>query len=161
MPNCIVDISNYSSVTVIDASTGDKITTLPARNVFELGFSPLGTFIITWQRPCNAENGSQVKNLVVWRVIEESKLEEDGEERKIVGRFVQKSQTGWNLQYTYDQTYCARIVTNEVQFYQSENLGRVWNKLRVEGVAGFAIAPGGNLSIAVFIPQRKVYKLSS
>lgn len=98
---------------------------------------------------------------MVWRVIEESKPEEDGEERKIVGRFVQKSQTGWNLQYTYDQTYCARIVTNEVQLYQSENLGRLWNKLRVEGVAGFAIAPGGNLSIAVFMPQRKVHKLSS
>ncbi len=78
------------------------------------------------------------------------------EERNIVGRFVQKSQTGWNLQYTDDERYCARMVTNEIQYYQSENLGIVWKKLRVEGVADFAIAPGANHAIAVFIPERNV-----
>ena len=73
-----------------------------------------------------------------------------------MGSFVQKSQTGWNLQYTSDERYCARVVTNEVQFYQSENLSQVWNKLRVEGVTDFAVAPGKNHSVAVFIPERKV-----
>ena len=80
----------------------------------------------------------------------------DTPEQVAVGEFVQKSQTGWNLQYTYDEKYCARIVTNEVQFYESCDLGTVWNKLRVEGVADFAVSPGKNHSIAVFIPERKV-----
>lgn len=154
------NISDHPSVTVIDASTGDRIALMLARNVFELGFSPLGTFIITWQRPSRDENGDQAKNLMVWRAIEEVPFEADGDEHNIVGRFVQKSQTGWNLQYTYDEKYCAREVANEVQFYQSEDLGRVWSKLRVEGVADFAISPGDHHSIAVFIPERKVYKLS-
>ena len=73
-----------------------------------------------------------------------------------VGKFVQKSQTGWNLQYTFDERYCARVVTNEVQFYESGNLATVWNKLRVEGVCDFAVSPGDNHSIAVFVPERKV-----
>lgn len=73
-----------------------------------------------------------------------------------MGRFVQKSQTGWNLQYTFDERYCARLVTNEIQFYQVEDLGTVWNKLRVEGVVEFAVSPGENHSIAVFIPEHKV-----
>ena len=142
-------------VTVIDASTGHVITTLPAQNVFELGFSPLGTYIITWQRPSKDEQGDAVKNLKVWRVVEGgSDAGED--EHNVVGRFVQKSQTGWNLQYTYDEQYCARVVTNEVQFYRSEDLGTVWNKLRVEGVIDFAVSPGENHSIAVFVPERKV-----
>lgn len=73
-----------------------------------------------------------------------------------MGRFVQKSQTGWNLQYTFDERYCARVVTNEIQFYESQDLGTVWNKLRVEGVSDFAVSPGKNHSIAVFVPERKV-----
>ena len=142
-------------MTVVSASIGHVVTSLPAANVYELGFSPLGTFIITWQRPSKEENGDASKNLKVWRVLEgESDTTED--EHNVVGRFVQKSQTGWNLQYTYDEQYCARVVTNEVQFYQSEDLGTVWNKLRVEGVTDFAVSPGKNHSVAVFVPERKV-----
>lgn len=131
------------------------ITTLPAENVFELGFSPLGTFVITWQRPTKDENGDAVKNLKVWRVVEEGEKAEDGQ-RSVIGQFVQKAQTGWNLQYTYDERYCVRSVTNEVQFYESGNLSTVWNKLRAEGVADFALSPGKSNTIAVFIPERKV-----
>lgn len=154
----------FHRVTVVDAAVGHVITSLPAQNVYELGFSPLGTFIITWQRPGKDDNGDAIKNLKVWRVIEGGP-DAGEDEHNVVGRFVQKSQTGWNLQYTYDEQYCARVVTNEVQFYQSADLGTVWNKLRVEGVTDFAISPGKNHSIAVFIPERKVrihlYNLST
>lgn len=143
-------------MTVVDASVGHAITTLSEPNVFELGFSPLGTFIITWQRPSKDENGDAVKNLKVWRVVEDEGSPDSLEGRDVVGKFVQKSQTGWNLQYTRDERYCARVVTNEVQFYQSGDLATVWNKLRVEGVSDFAISPGEKHSIAVFIPERKV-----
>jgi translation initiation factor 2A len=80
---------------------------------------------------------------------------ESGENRKVVGEFVQKSQTGWNLQYTSDEKLCARTVTNEVQFYESGNLSTVWNKLRIEGVTDFAVSPGKNHSVAVFVPEKK------
>ncbi|KAL8674771.1 MAG: hypothetical protein Q9168_000855 [Polycauliona sp. 1 TL-2023] len=142
-------------VTVSDASIGHVITTLPAENVYELGFSPLGSFIITWQRPSKDDNGDAVKNLKVWTVLEGQTPGTEADEHTVVGRFVQKSQTGWNLQYTFDERYCARVVTNEIQFYESQDLGTVWNKLRVEGVSDFAVSPGKNHSIAVFVPERK------
>jgi translation initiation factor 2A len=145
--------ASNDGVTVIDSSVGHVITRLPTPNVYELGFSPRGSFIITWERPSKDEEGNAVKNLKVWRTVEEGVAESD---KQVVGRFVQKSQTGWNLQYTFDERYCARVVTNEVQFYESGILGTVWNKLRAEGVADFAISPGQNYSIAVFIPERKV-----
>ena len=148
-------------MTVVDAAVGHVITPLPAQNVYELGFSPLGTFIITWQRPSKDDNGDSVKNLKVWRVVEGRRLDAIEEEHDVIGRFVQKSQTGWNLQYTYDEQYCARVVTNEVQFYQSGDLATVWNKLRVEGVTDFAVSPGENHSIVVFIPERKVGSIPS
>ncbi|KAE9369655.1 translation initiation factor eIF-2A [Stipitochalara longipes BDJ] len=144
--------ASNEGVTVIDASVGHVITTLPTPNVYELGFSPRGSYIITWERPSKDEAGDAVKNLKVWRTVEDLP---QGAEKQVVGRFVQKSQTGWNLQYTSDERYCARVVTNEVQFYESGDLGTVWNKLRAEGVADFAISPGNTHSVAVFIPERK------
>jgi len=140
-------------VTVIDASVGHVVTELPAENVYELGFSPAGTYIITWQRPSKDENGDATKNLKVWRTIDDNAGE--GGERAVVGKFVQKSQTGWNLQYSPDELFCARCVTNEVQFYESKDLGTVWNKLRVEGVTDFALAGNKTHSVAVFVPERK------
>lgn len=138
-------------MTVVDPSIGYVITTFNVQNVFELNFSPLGTYLITWERPSKDENGNPTRNLKVWRVIDGS-----GEEHTAVGSFVQKSQTSWNLQHTSDEQFCARAVTNEVQFYKSDDLSTVWNKLRVEGVTDFALAPGKNHSVAVFIPERKV-----
>ncbi|EMC99966.1 hypothetical protein BAUCODRAFT_63591 [Baudoinia panamericana UAMH 10762] len=140
-------------VFVVDASVGHVVTELPAENVYELGFSHAGTYIITWQRPSKDENGDAVKNLKVWRTIDDNAGE--GGERDVVGKFVQKSQTGWNLQYTSDEQFCARCVSNEIQFYESKDLGTVWNKLRLEGVTDFALAPGETHSVAVFVPERK------
>ena len=152
----MIDSDTGYRVFVVDASVGHVVTSLNTPKVFELGFSPLGTFIITWQQPMKDENGDAVKNLKVWRTIDEQHAENRGEEQALVGKFVQKSQTNWNLQYTHDEKYCARSVSNEIQFYESGDLGTVWNKLRVEGVTDFAIAPGSTNRIAVFTPVHKV-----
>ncbi|KAK5625705.1 hypothetical protein RRF57_001421 [Xylaria bambusicola] len=138
-------------VCVVDASAGNVLTTLVVANVYEVAFSPRGTYLSTWERPAKDENGDATKNLKVWRVADETA---DGSNKQPMGRFVQKSQTGWNLQYTSDEKFCARLVTNEVQFYSSDDL-TIWNKLRAEGVTDFAIAPGQSYNVAVFIPERK------
>ena len=117
-----------------------------------MGFSPLGTFVITWQRPSKDENGDAVKNLVVWNL---KQARDTGATQSIIGRFVQKSQTGWNLQYTRDEKHCARTVNNEVQFFKSDDLTSPWYRLRVEGVQDFALSPGAENAIAVFVPEKK------
>ncbi|KAG6216966.1 hypothetical protein E4U34_004819 [Claviceps purpurea] len=140
-------------VTVVDTSAGSVVLVLPLVNVYELGFSPCGTFVITWERPGKDEAGDATKNLKVWRTVEEGIA---GGDKQPIGRYVQKQQGGWNLQYTADEKYCARLVTNEVQFFESHDLVTVWNKLRVEGAASFALAPGSqNHAVAVFIPEKK------
>ncbi|KAL1891177.1 hypothetical protein Sste5346_007810 [Sporothrix stenoceras] len=141
--------ANSETVAVCDATVGHAITTLQVANVFELSFSPSGTYLSTWERPAKDENGDATKNLKIWRVVD------DATERQPLGRFVQKSQTGWNLQYTADEQFCARLVTNEVHFYKSDDLANVHDKLRVEGVSAFSLAPGKTNSVAVFVPERK------
>ncbi|KAI9790082.1 MAG: hypothetical protein M1816_005552 [Peltula sp. TS41687] len=144
-------------VTIIDASIGSVIATLPLPNVYEVEFSPRGTFIATWERPAKDQEGNATKNLKVWRVVgAATDADEEGfEEKAVIGKFVQRSQSAWNLQYKSDELYCARMVTNEIQFYQGDDLASVWNKLRVEGVVDFALSPGDHHSVAVFIPERK------
>jgi translation initiation factor 2A len=136
-------------VCVVDASVGAIVAEIQAANVYELAYSPLGTYLSTWQRPSKDEDGNATKNLKVWRTVE------DAEERAPVGQFVQRSQGGWSLQYTSDERYCARAVTNEVQFYESGDLRTVWNRLRLEGVSEFCLSPGKNHSVACFVPERK------
>lgn len=143
-------------VCVVDASSGAVLTTIALANVFDVAFSPLGNFLSTWERPAKDEAGDATKNFKIWRTLEDLP---EGAEKTPLGQYVQKSQTGWNLQYTYDEKFCARIVTNEVQFFQSDDLRTVWNKLRVEGVADFALAPGQSHNVAVFVPERKVSNL--
>lgn len=147
------------SVSVVDTTTGASVTELPGLAlVNELGFSPKGTFLTTLERPSKDENGDASKNLKIWRTVEDLS---GASAKQALGQFVQKSQSGWNLQYTADERFCARLVTNEVQFYDSNDLRTVWNKLRVEGIADFALAPGSSHNVAVFVPERKVRQSST
>lgn len=139
-------------VRVTDSNNGRVLAALSIPNIYELGFSPGGTFFSTWERPGKDEAGDATKNLKVWRTVEDLA---EGVDKQPLGRFVQKSQNGWNLQYTNDEKYCARMVTNEVQFYDSNDLTTVWDKLRVEGVSNFALSPGKTHALAVFVPERK------
>lgn len=145
--------ASNEGVSVVDASVGQVLASLPLPTVYELGFSPRGSFIATCERPAKDDNGDATKNFKIWRTIEDLP---EGTDKQPLGQFVQKSQNGWNLQYTADEQFCARLVTNEVQFYDSNDLKTVWNKLRVEGATEFALAPGATHNLAVFIPERKV-----
>src|SRR5207237_10116148 len=81
-------------VTVVDASVGHVLASLPIQAIYDLSFSPRGNFLSTWERPAKDENGDATKNLKVWRTIEELS---EGVEKQPLGKFVQKSQSGWNL----------------------------------------------------------------
>lgn len=146
------------AVTVTDASVGHVLATLHLPHVVEIGFSSQGNYLSTLEKVGKDENGDATKNLKVWRTVEPAGGSGggdgggDGEDvRTPVGQFVQKSNTGWNLQYTADEKYCARMVSNEVQFYESHDLKTVWKKLRAEGVTVFAIGPGAENTVAVFV----------
>ncbi|KAK4192267.1 putative cytosolic translation initiation factor 2A [Podospora australis] len=144
--------ASNDGISIIDASVGHVLTSLALPLVNDMSFSPRGTYLSTLERPGKDENGDATKNLKIWRTVEELA---EGEEKQPLGKWVQKQQSGWNLQYTADEKFCARLVTNEVQFYNSNDLAAPWNRLRVEGVTDFAIAPGKNQNVAVFVPERK------
>ena len=61
-------------VCVVDATVGHEITAVTVSNVFEVAFSPRGSYFSTWERPAKDEAGDATKNLKIWRTVEETQI---------------------------------------------------------------------------------------
>jgi translation initiation factor 2A len=119
---------------------------LQLSNIVELKFSPRGTYLSTWERPIKLEDGSQHKNLRVFSVS-------TGEE---LIAFSQKSQEGWDLQYTISESHAIRLVGQEIQVYRPSEWSKgIVDQLKVEGATSISLSPGLNPSVAVFIAEKK------
>jgi len=98
------------------------------------------------------EDGSQHKNLRVWSVSTGQELIS----------FTQKSQEGWDLQYTISESHAVRLVGSDIQVFRPAEWDKgVVDKLRIEGATSVTLSPGLNPSIAVFIAEKKVCILVS
>lgn len=147
-------------VYIVDAGTYVVVQAIEVPNIVELSFSPLATFLQTWERPQKLEEGAQHKNLRIWRV-------EDGAE---VASFTQKAQDGWAAQFTANESQALRVVGQDVQVFNSAEWDKgVVDKLRVEGVTSVSLSPATqDPTIAVFIGEKKgapatvrIYSLAS
>ncbi|RKO84683.1 eukaryotic translation initiation factor eIF2A-domain-containing protein, partial [Blyttiomyces helicus] len=121
---------------------------IPLKGIIEVEFSPRGTFLSTWERLVKTPDSetNPHKNLVIWDVL-------SGEQ--VLG-LTQKNQSGWNVNWTEDESYCARLVSNEVQFYESRNLkAGIHSRLKLDGIADFSLSPGKRPIVAVFVPEKK------
>lgn len=106
-------------------------------NQFHIHFSPI----------VKLEDGAQHKNLRIFSVS-------TGEE---LVAFTQKSQEGWDLQYTISESHAVRLVSSEVQIFRPAEWAKgVVDKLRVEGASMVSLSSGLNPSIAVFVAEKKV-----
>jgi len=96
--------------------------------------------------PVKFEDGSQHKNLRIWNTS-------TGEE---VVAFTYKPQQNWNLQFTEDETFACRMVSSEIQVFQTSNFAQgISTKLRVEGSTSYSLSPGRNPCFAVFVAEKK------
>ena len=68
----------------------------------------------------------------------------------------QKSQDGWNLQYTISESHAIRLVGQEIHVFRcSEWSTGIVDKLKVEGATSLSLSPGLKPSIAVFVAEKK------
>jgi uncharacterized protein with WD repeat len=97
------------------------------------------------------EDGAQHKNLRIFSVC-------TGEE---LVSFSQKSQDGWDLQYTISESHAVRLVGQDIHvFHPAEWSKGIVDKLKVEGATSVSLSPGLNPSIAVFVAEKKASVLS-
>ncbi|KAJ3157379.1 hypothetical protein HK101_001453 [Irineochytrium annulatum] len=151
-PNGKYIASIYDSrVEVKDAVTLKVVSNKEVPGLVEAAFSPMGNYLSTWVRFVKGdENAEPHKNLCVWETL-------SGE---LVTSYCQKSQNGWNVQWTASESRLARNVTGELHFCDplAVRAGEsAYTKLRVENLASFALSPNkvGKQSVAVFVAEKK------
>lgn len=61
---------------------------------------------------------------------------------EMVKSFVYKKQTNWELQWSSEETICARLVNNDVTFYEGGNFERIVHRINFAKIGAFSLAPG-------------------
>ncbi|KXS20117.1 eIF2A-domain-containing protein [Gonapodya prolifera JEL478] len=151
-------------VRIVNAASGEVVRDITNKTIMEIGFSPKGTFISTWERyqkPAT-DDGPPHRNLIVWEVATGRQC----------SSFTSKVlQSNWDVKWTEDERYFARLVTGEIQFYDTRvpvgaaeeapgtngaTANPVAFRLKLDNASDFAIAPVAyNPAVAVFVPEKK------
>mmetsp|Transcript_55190 Transcript_55190/g.91747 ORF Transcript_55190/g.91747 Transcript_55190/m.91747 type:complete len:684 (+) Transcript_55190:54-2105(+) len=153
-------VLDSTGIIIYDSNSGARISRVERTGINAFGFSPLGTFLVTWERmkeegsspapPGEGAKGSGPQlNLLVFDVSKGAQI----------AGFSQKSFSKENwpaLRWTDDEAIAARSVTNEVHFFDGKNLGGgTIERLRLTGLSKFEIAPGPIAHVAIYVPEIK------
>lgn len=144
-------LRNSSSTVDIQDCSGDTRTSkceLPCPEAQVIEFSPRGTYVIVWSRPTKPSSDGETSttgNLQIWRVA-------DG---TLAIAFFQKVSKRDVVQWTEDERLMFHLVTNEVQIFAGDDIGRgIIAKVHHKGVTLFKASPVSNPAhIAVFTPE--------
>jgi translation initiation factor 2A len=76
----------------------------------------------------------------------------------LILNYTQKNFGTWGIQWTHDESVLARLVTNEVLFYKTEDskplsLSASY-KLQLEGITAFGLSRAKDPAVAVFLPEK-------
>lgn len=143
----VVLVRTASGFTVRHADTGALVTEVANPGIHAVAWSPLGSQLLTWQRP---QKDSDAGNLIVW----------DAATGQDLARFHHKSYTRdkWPvLQWTSDETICARQSANGVVLYHGRDIpsGSIGH-IHEPSVSNFSVAPASApYKVAIFVPEKK------
>ncbi|GLV37944.1 eukaryotic translation initiation factor 2A [Carabus blaptoides fortunei] len=107
-------------------------------------FSPNETYLMSWE-PFTVSNASPQgsPNMHIYRT----------DNWEIVKSFIYKKQTNWEMQWSSDETICARMVNNDVTFYEGGNFERIIHRINFAKIGAFSLAPGSSpLHVLCYTP---------
>lgn len=137
---------NGKCVVIVETATGKVVREIPRPRTTDIVFSPQNTYICTWENYARKE-GEDPNNLKVFHIG-------TGE---CEASLINKSHETWQPQWTDDEAFCARNVSNEIQFYKGTSIkDGIVSRAHLKDVAAFAMAPGkGSCKFSAFVPGTK------
>lgn len=111
-----VAILRNNVVTVLDSDSGIEINKIERPNIMKMALSPLGTFLVTWEK-WTAQASEDGGNFTVWRVA-------DG---NVMFRMIEKNllETTWPMvKWTDDELVAGHMVKNFINMYNGTELDR-------------------------------------
>ncbi|XP_041668268.1 eukaryotic translation initiation factor 2A isoform X2 [Cheilinus undulatus] len=138
---------NGQKVSVVKPSDGSTASSFELPKTALLGFSPLGSILVTWQPYSKTADSSQGDaNLQLWDVAS----------GQLIKALYQKKVDSWCPSWSEDEKICVRSVNNELHFYENNDFNAIANKLHMQKVSDFEVSPGGQPSkVAVYVPGSK------
>ena len=141
----MVATTTEGGVEVCMTEGGAAVSTVVRARISALAWSPLGNFLLSWERPQKGE-----PNLFVWRAA-------DGAQ---VASFSQKdfSSDAWpTVKWSSDEAIAARMVANTVHIFEGGDIGAgIVERLQLKHIAQFSLAPGPPpYKFATFQPEIK------
>lgn len=151
-------------VVVKTTPTAPLQTRIVESDVFDIFFSPNGTYLCLWCKPIllDKESGVWTKNVKVINIRSGN---------RVVLEWSNKHQSGWKPQFTVDEQILAKgSNSKEIHFYELPNVGggpaalgegaaininQPTHRYKCERAFGnFSLSPGRNPSFAIFIPEK-------
>ncbi|KAK0179649.1 hypothetical protein PV327_005384 [Microctonus hyperodae] len=122
-----------SIVKIALCSTWKVIASIEKPKVCAIQFSPLGTYLMTWEpfivSQANPQGNPQ---LHIWK-------SENGE---LVKSFTQRRQIDWEPQWSSDEKLCGILVNNDVIFYENADFTKITQRINWSKVNKYRISPG-------------------
>jgi len=141
-------LKSIKEIRIVDTATMKDICVIPRGRVEYMWFSPRGTFLCSWERKTAASAASE--NLHVWRTA-------DGESLFKLHMNECEPNSFKPIQWTEDDVWMVTMVSNEIKLFHAAapQLASPALRLRVPGVAQFALAPAGKPNlVAAFTPSK-------
>jgi len=143
--------SNMSTVQIASLSPGSGSTwtvslTIPQTKVYSLAWSPLGKILATWEQYTTTAGQEPKPNLHLW----------DTSTGQLVKSFFQRKMSNWCPSWSADELICARMVNNEVQFYEEGNFESIKHKIHLKKVDDYAMSSNASPThVVAYVPGAK------
>ncbi|XP_005308275.1 eukaryotic translation initiation factor 2A [Malaclemys terrapin pileata] len=138
---------NGEKVNIVKVASTELLHSFDLPKAVCLEFSPKNNVLATWQAYTTAKDGAAgMPNLQLY----------DVKTGKCLKSFIQKKMQNWCPCWADDESISARIVNNEVHFFENNNFDTIANKLHLQKVNDFVLSPGPQPSkVSVYVPGSK------
>jgi uncharacterized protein with WD repeat len=125
---CLVRDSPDLPIILKRTDSGEIYREIPCTDAHSVDFSPLGSYLVTWSPRSSLRSESETPNLKIWNT-------ETGE--AICG-YVQKKNRKDTIQWTDDEGYFFKLVTNEVQIFSGSAINEgIKGRIQCKSVSQF------------------------
>lgn len=138
----LLGVIHSNQVCIYNTNSGSIVQKFEIEKAVALAFSPLNTYLLTWERLTPEKN-----NLILWSV-------QDGQSVASWSQKNYSSETWPSLKWSDDEKVCGHLVSNQVDFYENGNYISIVQQLKLPNVSNFSISPG-QVKIAAFVPEKK------
>eukprot|EP00428_Durinskia_dybowskii_P074024 CAMPEP_0170414338 /NCGR_PEP_ID=MMETSP0117_2-20130122/32011_1 /TAXON_ID=400756 /ORGANISM="Durinskia baltica, Strain CSIRO CS-38" /LENGTH=650 /DNA_ID=CAMNT_0010672213 /DNA_START=72 /DNA_END=2024 /DNA_ORIENTATION=- len=143
---CFVYEAN-KPISLCSTATGVELVSVDTCDAEYIEFSPRGTYIMTWSRPSKGSSAAStdIGNMKIWSTTT----------GVLVSSFSQKIYKTQVVQWTAEEEFCFRLVSNEVQIFNNTAMTSPIDKVYHKGLTQFLVTPTKSpyVSIAVFNPE--------